>query len=949
MLLNNDSLEIDIALSTTLAIVAKYDFPAVYPELLQDLLEAINVNEQKSAYITALHFVVKMIATLHATREYSEFEGDVELHEAYDYKMSQLRDFSPSIVMSMVTLWGEMSARLGNQISDFLASGCSNGEAMDGRLCYDTYYTFRVLHTLLICHLPTLHAANPTFFVDFCAMVASRIETCAVLVRATAGVSSSESEGAPSTITYPGSVHFNKLYYKMIKFVVNVQKTHPITFTPVLLSFLHYFMKEFCDWKDEWRGIMVLEAPLIHYMSYLSHVLSTREYQLKYLDESKIGQPKKDPDLEEISAENVSVAHGIVSTFFSHQTLVYLLQTIVGRFFKWQPDRLEVWDEAPEIFWEEDLAEVNFSVRNSAENLFFRLQQYDDDGICAESLRMLQQVRANCEKEDFSLEDILLKDACMSLLSLGYISFSTKEIIDYHQILSMIEQDLALTDERNHKTIRRTIARIMGAWVEEIPADDHKHAWEVLLSLVTEEEDVLVKLSAFSSINDLLGSMDLDYEPYSSCIKPNVDYLLCFMRQVAHTPFAKTVLKEVSAFVVHLGDRISPYTESIVSHITEFWSIADQANQGELKQPIVGILASLCESLPDYSGIYDSLITVASQTTDLEHPDSVLLLEAGMRLWWNLVQTSDELTSDLLALFPRIALIYARVPHDANMTSLTIRLLESYFLIGGAEIVKLDLEGITSMLEQLVSTTSADIITAVLDLLITFFQLFPEDAPAVFRPALARVYHTLFFRFPSRTRIVVRACSLFMQVLLKNPTFFFEFLSDPMLNARNLNSPQTSIDPEAPLPLQRLISRLITVARYLEAIEPEKLWICGFSALFSEALQNEILDPFIPQIADIVVSLILTLRTHTKDTASRKRYTEHSDVITIKGSTVDNLRYKLKSSDITKASVAQIEEQAMHNIISTLRAKGSEWEQELASHVEEQTGAFLHAHLSQLQ
>lgn len=940
-LLDNESLEIDIQLSTVLATVAKHDFPLMYPDLLQSLLTAATESENRTPYLTSLHFVVKMIATLHDTKEYSEFEGDRELREAYDMKMSHLREASPSIVISVVTAWAEMSAKLVTQIAAYLESGCQNPHLIDGRLCYDAYYGFRILHTLLVCHLPTLHAANPQFFMTFCTMLASRIEAFAVLVR-TASVVVTEN-GLP--LTYPGSVHLNKLYNKMIKFVVNIQIEHPITFTPVLLSFLNYFIKEFCDWKDEWRGIHILETPLIHYMAFISHVLSTKEYLLSYLETAYIGKVHANPDYETVSEEGVRGAHGIVSTYFSQTTLISLLQAVVGRFFKFQADRLEIWDADPEQFWEEDLADATFTIRNAAENLFFRLQQYDSDLICNESLRMLQQVRLNCQNapENVSLEDILLKDACMSLLSLGYISFSSGELIDWDQIQPMLEEDIQNPDPR-YRCIRRTAARVIGAWVEDIYSDAHKPAWEILLALLVEEEDVIVKLTSTMSINNLLGSMDLDYEPYSSCIKPNVERLLSFLRQSANTPFARIVLKQLSEFISNLSDRIAPYTTAVVDHITEFWDIADQNGQSDLKQPIVGILASFCESLPDYRAIYGSLIHVARQTTDLDHPDSVLLLEAGMRLWWNLVQTADTVNEDLLELFPRVGLIYARVPHDPNMISLTIRLLESYFILGGAQIVQTDVEGVAATLELLVTTSSREIMTAVLDLLITFFQLFPNDAPAVIRPALAKVYHALFVRYPKHSRIVKRSCTLFMQILLKNAAFFFELLADPFLNAKNPSAgANATIDPEAPMPLQRVVSRFLDVWEMLELIEPEKVWTCGFSALFASG--NEGLNTFAPRLVDAIAALILTLRKHTKDTATRKQYTEHSDVLTIKNSTVDVLRHRLKSEDISKATVTVVEEFAISNISSTLQAMGAEWEQELAGHIDPQTSNFLAAHL----
>jgi hypothetical protein len=920
-LLQNDTLEIYLALSTVLATMAKYDFPAAWPDLLSELLGATTTAEQPTSYLTAMHFIVKVLARLHEAPEYDEFEGDPMITELYDVKMSHLRDFSPEIVMGVVTMFGEMTAKLVAQIGVFIESNGQNKEAMDPVLCYDSLFAFRILDTLLISFLPTLHAANPSFLVGFCTMVASRIENIALLVRITQH--------------YPGSEHLNKLYKRLIRFVVRLQRQHPLTFTPVLLSFLNYFLKEFCDWKDEWRGHLLLETPLIYYMEFISTVMGTHPYTLKYLEDGKIDVAPHDPDVEMATADAVQQASHIVTTFFSHQTLIYLLQTIIGRFFKIQPDRLEVWDEMPDVYYEEDMTESTFTVKNTAEHLFYRLIRYDEDTICDELLRLVGQVRSNCAKEnpeEVSLDDILLKNACMSCLATAFVTLSVNGKIDFPILQEMFEVDLQNPDPR-YKYIRQTIAHIIGAWVDDVPQELHKQTWELLLNLFT-DTDTLVRLTTLTSINSLLSSMDLDYEPYSSCIKPNIDFVLAFLREHDQSPFAMPILNQLVIFIRHLKDRISPYTTAVVEHIKQFWAVADETNHNELKKPIVEILASLAESLPDYSGIYSSLMDVMTTSTDLDHPDSTLLLESGLRLWWTVVQKTDALTPDLLAMFPRLADIYARVPHAPIITSMTIRILESYFVLDGAQVVKNDVETISGLLEHLVATSRKDLLLPVFDLMITFLQLFPADGPAVLRPALVRTYIVAFYRYPKHSRILTRALTVFMHLQLKNSAFFFEFLSDPSLNSRN----GSDIEPGAPLPLLRVTSRLVDTFRSIDFIEPSQVWACALSELFASGHPS--LTTLLPGFLIAIVSFILSLRKQTK-AAVRKKYTEHSDVIAIKDSTVHSLRSQLKSSDISKSKLEDVEQHILAQILPTFQNNGAEFQQQIFQFIDAQTQEFL--------
>jgi hypothetical protein len=918
-----------MAMADTMAIVAVHDYPSAWPELLSGLLHAGTSGEGSTSYLVALHYVVKNLAQLKSRPEYNEYDGESEITRLFDEKMAALREFSPSIVMAIVPLWGDMTSRLVTQIGAYVENPESGEPAIDSRLAFDCLSGFRILFNLLIEYMPTLHAYNANFIVNFCTMVASRIETISALVRVTQ--------------VYPGSQHVNKLYTKLIKFVVKLQVVHPLTFTPVLLSFLNFFLNEFCNWKDEWRGIQLLETPLIHYMNFISNVLGTQSYTIKYYEEKLSHAPVADVDVEQFTEEAVSTAQSIVTTFFSPYTLNNLLLTIIGRFFKIQEDRLQVWEESPEEFWEEDLTDASFTIRNAAENIYFRLLRYDEEATCSETLKLIQQTRQNCAKEnpeEVTMEEILLKEATMSTLAYGYITFSVNELVDYVMMQDeMFDIDMQNPDPR-YKVIRRCIAKIIGAWVEDIPNELHKRAWETLIALLA-DQDPLVKYTALISIKDLLGSIDLDYEPYGSCIRPTMEHTLAFLRASQNSSFAKLILNQLDRLIYHLTDRISPFTTSIVDHVNEFWAIADQRHEQDIKQPIVGILASLCESLPDYRAIYDTLIHVASQTTDLNHPDSVLLLDPGMRLWWNLLQTADEITPELIQLFPRVAYIYSKVPHSANITGMTVRILESYLILGRENVLQGDaITGVATLLEDMVAGSTADLMLPSCDLIITFIQLFPEDCSAIIRPSLARAYQALFYRYPKRTRVVHRTCTLFMHLLLKNPAFFFEFLNDMSLNTRSGQA-----DTEAPLPLIRLVNRMTDVWSYLEYIEPEKVWACGFSALF--ASQNQSTTQFTPHILDAIAALIIDLKKKTKTPQSRKSATEHSDVITIKGSTVDGLRRKLKQEDISKAHMSTIEEFVVQNVINTLQASGLEFQQEVAAAVEPNTSKWIAEHMGQ--
>lgn len=119
-----------------------------------------------------------------------------------------------------------------------------------------------------------------------------------------------------------------------------------------------------------------------------------------------------------------------------------------------------------------------------------------------------------------------------------------------------------------------------------------------------------------------------------------------------------------------------------------------------------------------------------------------------------------------------------------------------------------------------------------------------------------------------------------------------------------LFSGETVPDLDICLQLEECLELLLNNFRLLSYIQPEKLWIAGFSNILANISQR--LPQYNHRLIDAIVTLILTVEEQEQSSRSR-RYNKLRDVVMIKGSPAETVRRVLKDKSPEYYRLSDIE------------------------------------------
>lgn len=525
------------------------------------------------------------------------------------------------------------------------------------------------------------------------------------------------------------SKYLYKITKNLCKFIIISQERTPILFSQYLERSLSIYLKDYEQFNDSLRGDPFYDKIIIYTLNFLTNIFKCDEYKLpiEKIKETMTRRSRHIVDIEPFDEKLILHAKDILKKIMTNDYLLNLLHILIGTYLKLSENHLERWEMDPEDFIHEEISEsYQNTITASAEHLFYRMMAYNSDLISNEVMVLIQKTYNNCNRppQEVSIHDILLKDACYASLVLGYNTLS--EHINFNDIFTLIKNDLNVNDPR-YKLIRKRIAMIISQWVVDIPQEMHKASFQVLVSLMY-DSDLIVRLNTLVAIINLLSEIDFDYEPYSDCIRPSLEAIINLIGDVKDLRVIKHVLELISKYIIYLKHRISPYVNVIIQSMSNLWSFCDTKEKNILKGSIINILSSLTESLPDHRSIRSTLIQICDISTDITKPDTSSYLEEGLKLWYNIIQQSDNFSEDVIGLYPRLSHIYNKYYDDKNITSITIRILETYIIVGEMNFLNMYGEDVISLFYRLIESGKS-FISSINESLVTFIQMFPNDAP----------------------------------------------------------------------------------------------------------------------------------------------------------------------------------------------------------------------------
>ncbi|RKO91573.1 armadillo-type protein [Blyttiomyces helicus] len=317
-------------------------------------------------------------------------------------------------------------------------------------------------------------------------------------------------------------------------------------------------------------------------------------------------------------------------------------QILVSRYLIMSPEDLQTWEEDPESFIEEEESDRwEYSLRPCASKVVIELIATNRDLLGPVVVNMLTTVSVDGTVD---MNAILIKDAVYCV-----VGSCAQDMYDYVDFDNWFHQKLipdATHPDPRTRILRRRVAWLIGEWIDvktgkEVRGD----VYRLLHRLMSEEEDLVVRLAAVATLRKCVDDLDFEIPPFLPYLEPTVRIFAALVEQVEESDSKRTILMALAVVV-----------ERVESHLI----VLLQA---------VG---------PHSMSLHEFIIPIIAHSVDLDNREHVHLLEDGLDLWLSVMHAATECTPALLQLFTFIPKLFET---ETDTLRIALKLVEAYVLL----------------------------------------------------------------------------------------------------------------------------------------------------------------------------------------------------------------------------------------------------------------------------
>eukprot|EP01104_Vermistella_antarctica_P000365 TRINITY_DN1044_c0_g1_i1.p1 TRINITY_DN1044_c0_g1~~TRINITY_DN1044_c0_g1_i1.p1 ORF type:complete len:982 (-),score=189.66 TRINITY_DN1044_c0_g1_i1:32-2977(-) len=729
-LINEEDEHIASMVALLISKVARLDYPQKWPDILPQLLDAV----QSAGHGTLLQ--LRALQTLRYTIQ------SLSSRRLADCRI-QFMEITPRIFEYLGEFWHTTNTSILSSLSDFAQGKLTQQQVNDlVPVATGSRRALRILKDLLIHGFPKFNDV-PTVF-TFMERLLAGMKACLDCRRALP--------------TNPLSKHVDKLLTLSARIVCEAHTSCTESFNPFLPTFLEFIHAQVLGPSPT----PPFDRYLVHCVNFLKDTIGP--YQI-----------------------TGALKHGeIVKWFFTDDRVKELTQVLVSRYFVLSDEELSHWEDNPELFFnisDQDEMCWESQLRASAETLMATVLIHYRDPVAPVLVQMLQHVLQDHKSDPSHLKQhLLLKEATYLAIGLGWSSMYSH--IQFDSLLqNHLLPEMSLTDPI-YKIVHRRVVAMIGSWVAEIPDNMRQHCYSVLVACMSNTNkaggpnDIVVRLTAADSLQCLVNDCKFYVEPFEPFLDGAVQSLFQLIESVEEEETKLRVLSIFCSLCQQLGPRIRPYADKILRCLSQLWEISNNL----MKTAIVRTLKKLVQSLGGEACKYSAfIIPVIRYSTDLNHPESLYLIEDGLGLWLHTIRQARVATPELLSVFPNIITILSRT---FEYLKVCFKLLECYCLLGKEAFLASYGEDIIRLVTSVVGSVKDAGTVMLCHVLVPFVQQFPNEVPQMMYPIMEKMLG-LIFSEKETDYAVTHYLAVFARILLDSPHVFVSFFERASQSAMN--------------------------------------------------------------------------------------------------------------------------------------------------------------------
>jgi len=527
-------------------------------------------------------------------------------------------------------------------------------------------------------------------------------------------------------------------------------------------------------------------------------------------------------------SEQVKIGKLLLSNYFTAENMTNLFEVTTFKYLRMPSDRLQLWEDDPEEFL---INELNDSYAHSlypaAEYLITLMLRYSKEFKISAS-QCIFQVFPSLLSAQMDDNNILMLDSAYNVFALFGQELKSKRAnfraIFKNYICPNFRRDLP-------KILKRRVTQIIQNWSAEIYDSKFEIvALDILLECFN-EEDKITRVYTAMALKSMFDHFDFKKPDLQRFIGPSFSHIIQLIDDMDEPTALAYILEIISTVISKLKEAVRPFTQDILNKVFLIWQKEEESGTGAMvKSAVIEIIASLIAALVgcaiELEAVYLPLLQQILGSSTNQMNNELICLESCLSLWWTAIQHAPFLTPDILKLFPFIEGIL-----EENIEYLTIykrglRVIQAYVLAGKAPFLKNHLPIILSCLTKALNHYwSNGIIIGAIDVMQTLIRMFPNDSPRYLSAQLTQLLRVILNPdCPKSPYLSYNACAegivLFLDILLLNPQFFFEFMEQPLENIS-----------EPPLMCLLRVALKDVIPGCLNSIHQERLFVMGLSTL----------------------------------------------------------------------------------------------------------------------
>eukprot|EP01126_Amoeba_proteus_P050464 TRINITY_DN5960_c0_g1_i33.p1 TRINITY_DN5960_c0_g1~~TRINITY_DN5960_c0_g1_i33.p1 ORF type:complete len:603 (+),score=112.73 TRINITY_DN5960_c0_g1_i33:55-1863(+) len=477
VLLEDNNLLTRHQLYNTLSVIAKRDFPNVWPNVFNTISQYV-LSADRTTKMKGLQLLYQSIKAI-GERDTSE---DDEYGQGPPAKLKEkaLGDLSPQLWTMVANIWVESHTALLSLMSNLLQDPQNNvlieQTHMTGLQCN---ISLKILQLLVTKFLDILFSYSEDMTTKFFSEVLNMLTHSVICCNALHTINI---EGVPKKVMH-------SIILGILKLLNCTQANNTLLFVPFLEPFLQFYLKEFEAELAFGDDAVFQEKYYVQIITFLADILSTSEYNV-----SDVGT-------------EIPVAKAIILKLFTKDTILGLTRQTIFKYLKLTPKMLELWQEDAEEFILEEMSDAyQDKLQPCAEYFFFWLLRVDPS-VLPQIGKVITTWIVDSDKKGTQGDTnfLLNKESCYFAFSLCGNDFRTPNDIQFRTFF--LEHVLKYFPGQ-HMIVKRRIAYAIHMWSRQIQEEKLvRQAFEILIACFG-VEDLVCRLWAAMSFKTLLAEFN---------------------------------------------------------------------------------------------------------------------------------------------------------------------------------------------------------------------------------------------------------------------------------------------------------------------------------------------------------------------------------------------------------------------------------------------------------